>query len=136
MSEPLDLSVIIPALDEAPNLAILLPEICDVLNELRISYEIFIITRQADSETESVANKFSARVIEERERGYGGALLTGFANAYGSYLLTLDADLSHRPNFIYTIWNHRHMADIIIASRYVIGGRSHMPLIRYFLSRV
>jgi dolichol-phosphate mannosyltransferase len=136
MSDTFDLSVIIPAVDEGPNLALLLPELCRVLNDLGIRYEILIITYRADSQTVSIAGEVGARVIEEHERGYGGALITGFASASGLYLLTLDADLSHPPMFLYAVWHLRQAADLTIASRYVPGGKAHMPFIRYFLSRV
>ncbi len=31
---------------------------------------------------------------------YGGALKAGFAAMPASYIITIDADLSHRPNFL------------------------------------
>lgn len=135
MSDKLDLSVIIPALDEAPNLVILLPRLREVLNQLGICYEILIITHGTDSQTAAVAIEADAHVIEQRERGYGGALLTGFAIARGAYLLTMDADLSHRPDFIYNLWSRRQAADVTIASRYLVGGRGYMPPMRYLFSR-
>ena len=44
---------------------------------------------------------------------------TGFAEARGDYVLTLDADMSHDPAFVSKMWRARKQADIIIASRYV-----------------
>ena len=48
----------------------------------------------------------------------------------------MDADLSHRPVFIDEFWKRRHEADVLIASRYVTGGRAEMSLLRRFLSLV
>ncbi len=103
LSDNLDLSVIIPALDEGPNLAVLLPQLLDVLDDLEIRHEILVITQQADSQTIEATAQTGARVVEQCEPGYGGALLAGFATARGRFFLTMDADLSHRPVFIYDL---------------------------------
>ena len=132
----LDLSVVIPALNEGPNLALLLPEIRSVLAALNIGWEILIVTRNPDQQTREAADAAGALVIEQKERGYGGALLAAFATARGGYILTMDADLSHKPGFIGDLWGRREAAEILIASRYVEGGRAIMPRGRYALSRV
>jgi len=132
----LDLSVIIPALDEGDNLAIILPQLRELLTELGVKYEILIVTHGADNRTRSAAAAVNATIIEQVERGYGGALAAGFARARGEYILTMDADTSHRPAFVENLWKSRHHAEVSIASRYVPGGWAHMPWGRYVLSRV
>lgn len=136
MTHAVDLSVIIPALNEGPNLAKLLPELRKVLDSVGIGSEILIVTKEKDDETVAVAAAAGAKVIEQREPGYGGALLTGFADAAGTYLLTMDADLSHRPTFVRALWDSRLSAELVIASRYVAGGKAEMPASRYAMSRV
>ena len=125
-----DLTVLIPALDEGRNLAILLPQLNAILQRLHLRYELFLLTRNADDLTQESARRQGARVIEQQEPGYGGALITGFAAASGEYLLTMDADLSHPPEFVEELWKHRHEADVTIASRYVPGGRADMGFAR------
>ena len=95
-----DLSVVIPALNEGPNLAILLPQLRDVLDTFNISYEVLIVTRESDADTREAASQIGAQIVEQTERGFGGALLSGFSSAKGEYVLTMDADLSHQPVFI------------------------------------
>lgn len=136
MRNELNLSVIIPALNEGPNLALLLPELRELLDDMRIQYEILIITYSSDRETSEAATRFGAQALGQIERGYGGALLTGFAAARGGYFLTMDADLSHRPTFVRDLWSRRHAAEVTVASRYVTGGRARMPAGRYLLSRI
>lgn len=131
-----DLSVILPALNEGPNLANLLPRLRTVLDGLHLDYEILIVTNEVDGATIEVATIFGAKVLLQRKRGYGGALLTGFAEARGEYLLTMDADLSHQPTFIPEMWRRRKEAEVTIASRYEPGGSARMPAHRYVLSRV
>lgn len=134
--EAVDLTVLIPALHEGPNLAILLPQLNAILERLHIRHEIFLLTQNADGLTRDAARHHGARVVEQVEPGYGGALVTGFARACGEYLLTMDADLSHPPAFVERLWNERHAADVTIASRYVPGGHARMGVYRFALSRI
>jgi SAM-dependent methyltransferase len=135
MNQSVDLTIAIPALNEGPNLALLLPELKQVLGALGMKYELLIITRERDQQTMEEADRVGAKVIEQRERGYGGALCAAFEEGIGTYILTMDADLSHRPTFIRDMWFQRESAEVIIGSRYVPGGSARMPASRYFLSR-
>jgi ubiquinone/menaquinone biosynthesis C-methylase UbiE len=47
----------------------------------------------------------------------------------------MDADFSHHPEFIRTLWLRRDEGEVLIASRYVTGAVATMPLIRRLLSR-
>jgi dolichol-phosphate mannosyltransferase len=132
----LDLSVLIPALNEGPNLAILLPQVTSILRRHGVRFEILVLTRNADQATIEAARQHGARVVEQTQPGYGGALTTGFPLAAGEYLLTMDADLSHPPEIVERLWLERDQADVTIASRYVPGGSADMGFYRYALSRV
>ena len=138
MTEPrrVDMSVIIPALHEGPNLALLLPWLTEVLDTLGISREVIVVTVESDEETRRAAARSGAVVLEQTSEGYGGALLDGFKVARGEYYLTMDADLSHRPTFIEEMWRARGNAEVTIASRYAPGGSARMPKGRLLLSRV
>ncbi|MFM9106974.1 MAG: glycosyltransferase [Chloroflexota bacterium] len=130
------LSVVIPAHDEAENLAILLPALRRDLERLGVASEIVVVCREPDGRTWSVVEDNAARLVKQERPGYGGALVAGFAEARGEWILTMDADLSHRPNFIADLWNQRDRADFVIASRYVPGGSAEMPRDRYLMSRL
>ncbi|MFQ5852423.1 MAG: methyltransferase domain-containing protein [Candidatus Binatia bacterium] len=52
------------------------------------------------------------------------------------YIVTMDADLSHRPAFLQEFWKRRDEAEILIASRYVPGGRADISWFRRLLSRI
>nr|CAA9278280.1 hypothetical protein AVDCRST_MAG63-3417 [uncultured Armatimonadetes bacterium] len=136
MTNPLDLTVIIPALREGPNLAVLLPPLRRLLEKMEVRAEIFVVTRDADEETTRAATESAARVIEQVRPGYGGALLAGFEAACGAYVVTMDADLSHPPDFLRELWASRHRAEVVVASRYVAGGRAEMSAYRRGLSQV
>lgn len=130
-----DLSVILPALHEGPNLAVLLPWLYRVLDELQVSYEVIVITHDSDRTTIDAASGAGAQVVLQVAQGYGGALVEGITRSSGDYVLTLDADLSHRPDFVRDMWRARTAADITVASRWIRGGTATMPRLRRYLSR-
>jgi dolichol-phosphate mannosyltransferase len=132
---PIELSVIIPAMDEGPNLEELLPELHRVLGQAGIGAEILVVVVPSDRATGDAARRSDARVVEQSEPGYGGATLAGFAAARGAFLLTMDGDLSHPPSVVPALWRQRHDAGILIASRFVPGGRALRPTVRHRLSR-
>jgi dolichol-phosphate mannosyltransferase len=132
----IDLSVVMPALGEGENLAVLLPRLRAVLSRLRVSTEVLVVTRGDDVGARASCDSGGAELVEENERGYGRALLAGIRRARGRYVLTMDADLSHPPSFVEVLWRERESAEILIASRYVPGGRARMPLRRKLLSLV
>jgi dolichol-phosphate mannosyltransferase len=131
-----DLAVVIPAWNERENLELLLPALREVLDGLGIAWEIVVADGGSTDGTQQAAVTRGARVVRQVERGYGGALLAGFAATTAPYLITMDADCSHRPVFIEELWRHREEAELLIASRYVAGGGADMGRFRRLLSHV
>jgi dolichol-phosphate mannosyltransferase len=135
-SRRVEVSIIIPSLHEAENLAVLLPELIETVRSLTESFEIVVVDRSPDEATKALAREHEIVLLEQQRDGYGGALTTGFEHACGDYVLTMDADLSHSPRFIESMLARRDDADVIIASRYIPGGRYKMPVSRAVLSKV
>src|SRR5262245_38061401 len=133
-SSPPDLTIVIPALNEQENLELLLPLIADSVKELQLNAELLVIDGGSQDQSRAVAQRFGARVIAQSERGYGGALIAGFAAANGPYVVTMDADLSHPPRFLKDFWEQRSKAQLLVASRYVAGGKADMGMGRRVLS--
>jgi dolichol-phosphate mannosyltransferase len=132
----LDLSVVVPVLDERENVERLLPRAAAVLRGIGVTFELIVVDGGSRDGTAEAAAHAGARVIRQSLPGYGGALREGLAAAEGQYILTLDADLSHDPDFIVKLWRARDRADVVIASRYVKGGVAYMPRHRAILSRI
>jgi dolichol-phosphate mannosyltransferase len=132
----MDLSIILPAVNERDNLMVLIPRLSGVMTREGLSFEILVIDGGSNDGTQALAAELGARVIPERRRGYGGALETGFTAARGDYLVTLDADLSHEPDFVAKLWRARTLADIVIASRYTRGGTAYGERSRRLLSHL
>jgi glycosyltransferase involved in cell wall biosynthesis len=126
----IDLSVILPVINERDNLRALIPRLREIADLFHLEAEILVIDGGSSDGTREAAAELGARVLPERRRGYAGALATGFAEARGAWLLTLDADMSHEPAFVAKMWRARERADIVIASRYVRGGVAYTELSR------
>ena len=133
---PLDLSIIIPALNEAGNIGPLVTRCRSTIARLGITAEIIVVDGGSKDGTVQEAEQAGGRVLAQEGRGYGGALRTGFAAARGVHVQTMDSDLSHEPEVIESLWRARNQADVVIASRYVPGGGAEMPRFRAILSKI
>jgi dolichol-phosphate mannosyltransferase len=131
-----DISIVIPALNERENLELLLPLLNEVINALNLKSEIIIADGGSADGTAELAQQQGAQVVMQTEPGYGGALLAGFASARAPYVVTMDADLSHPPVFLRDFWEQRTTAQMLIASRYVPGGKADMGSSRRVLSAI
>ncbi len=129
------LTVLVPALNEAANLKELLPSIQRELESLAIDHELIVVDGGSTDGTAEVVAQHGAVLLPQAMPGYGGALRTGFERARGDYVLTLDADGSHDPTFLRQMWATRSAAEVVIASRYIHGGTADMPRSRRILSR-
>lgn len=138
MSKQLDLSVIIPSYSEEENLRILLPRLVKELDGLKIHYEVLIVDTVTPSDhTESVCLNSGVRYIRRRKgNSYGDAVRTGISSTTGNFILFMDADGSHSPEWIQPLWLERDLNDVVIASRYVKGGSTENPYILIIMSRI
>ena len=131
----MELTIVLPALDEADNLSLLLPKVHDVARSVG-AYEILVVDGGSSDDTATRAAHHGARVLLQKERGYGNALKEAFAEARGKYVVTMDADYSHDPSFIRDLYTARHRGAVVIASRYCPGGSSDVSGLRSVLSRI
>ena len=135
-SDAVDLTVILPAYNEAATLRDLLPTIKAAAAALTPNFEILILdTQTAMDNTAEVCELNGVRHIR-RSGGnqYGDAIRTGIAEARGKYLLCMDADGSHSASYFASMWEQRNNFDIVIGSRYVAGGHTENPAILIWMS--
>jgi glycosyltransferase involved in cell wall biosynthesis len=130
----MDISVILPVVNERENLEILIPRLMTLLGNAGLRSEILVVDGGSTDGTREAAAALGARVVAERGKGYAAAIATGFEEARGDWVLTLDADLSHDPDFVAKMWRARESGDVVIASRYARGGVAYTGAFRGFLS--
>jgi dolichol-phosphate mannosyltransferase len=119
-----EISIIMPAYKEELNLKELLPRINGVMSRLGISYEILAVDTVNKMDATSEVCEKNKSIYVNREPGdlYGDAVRTGIKYARGKYIIFMDADGSHSPEFIEELLRYKNEADVVIASRYVEGG--------------
>jgi dolichol-phosphate mannosyltransferase len=124
----MEISVIVPTINEAENLPVLLPAIDAALAGR--SYEVIIVDDDSRDNTESVcrelATKYPLKLLTRRNPtdGLGGAVLLGMSKATGEYLAVMDADLQHPPDRLAALIEplKTGQADFVLGSRNVAGG--------------
>lgn len=132
------LSVVLPCYLEGENLRLLLPRIRSTLKQLACSHEIVVIdTLTPLDDTRDICKKEKVLYFNrENSNSYGDAIRTGIQKARGTFILFMDADGSHTPEFIPKMYEHRNDYDVVIASRYVSGGFTDNNRILVAMSKV
>ncbi len=104
--ENIDLSIVIPIMNEIENLPILYDNLKNVLGKLKQNYEIiFIDDGSKDGSVECLRNLSLTEknvVFIQFRRNYGqtAALSAGFKYANGNIIITMDGDLQNDPEDI------------------------------------
>lgn len=102
----LDISIIIPAYNEEESIPELSDWIVKVINETKLTYEIWFIDDGSTDHTWEVIEKLNKinpnikGVQFQRNYGKSAALHTGFQNSHGKVVITMDADLQDSPEEI------------------------------------
>lgn len=86
-------SVIIPTMNEERSIGQVIDEVRKALGAR--PHEILVVDTSSKDRTREIARERGARIIDEPRRGYGRAYKTGFENATGEFVATLDADMTY-----------------------------------------
>ena len=101
-----EVSVVIPAFNEAESLRELIPAIARVLDGVGRSFEILIVDDGSSDDTIEVSTDLARgdprvrAMVLRRNFGKSAALATGFAECRGGFVVTMDADLQDDPEEI------------------------------------
>lgn len=106
-AQQVELSIIVPAFNEAEALPRLVVEVGRVMAELRCSYEIVIVNDGSSDGTEACLSALSQThpgtimaVNLSRNFGKEAAMAAGLESARGQCLVFIDADLQHPPELL------------------------------------
>ena len=121
-------SIIIPTLNEAENLPLLVPRIAAAMAGR--PYEIVVVDDDSRDDTRAVCARLSEQypltlhVRQHAKDGLSGAVLAGFGLAEGDVLAVMDADLQHPPETLPALLAplDNNEADFVLGSRHAPGG--------------
>ena len=90
-----EVSIVIPCLNEAANIEETVRRSLEALADAGIAGEVVVADNASDDGSAELATAAGARVVHEPRRGYGSAYLAGFAAARGDFIVMFDADLTY-----------------------------------------
>jgi glycosyltransferase involved in cell wall biosynthesis len=82
-------------MNEEASIGEVIDTIHEAMKDFKGNYEIVVVDTESKDKTVEIALSKGARIIDEPRRGYGRAYKTGFENAEGEILATLDADCTY-----------------------------------------
>ena len=91
----LDLSVVMPCLNEGLTLDICIGKAQSAMRALGVRGEIIVADNGSTDDSTQIASALGARVVRISERGYGSALRGGIAAAQGRFVIMGDSDDSY-----------------------------------------
>jgi glycosyltransferase involved in cell wall biosynthesis len=131
-----ELSVVMPCLNEADTLARCIDKARQALDSHGIHGEIIVADNGSTDGSREIATAHGARVEAVPERGYGAALMGGFAAARGRFVIMADADDSYDFAEIPKILGKlREGYEVVQGCRLEGGGGRVMPGAMPFLHR-
>jgi glycosyltransferase involved in cell wall biosynthesis len=126
--DSVELSVVIPCLNEAETLGVCIDKASSAIAELGITGEIVVADNGSSDGSREIAATRGARVVEVEAPGYGNALMAGIAASNGRFVVMGDADDSYDfrelPKFVEKL---REGNDLVQGCRLKRGGGRILP---------
>ncbi len=127
------IGIVIPTYNERENIVKLLDSISNVLTKHGYQYKILVVDDNSPDGTAEVVREYGRKtgvvdvMVRPGKMGIGSAVADGVRKLLEdprvTHIVTMDADLSHRPEDLPVLLKHVGKADIVQGSRYIEGGR-------------
>ena len=118
----MELTVVMPCLNEAETVATCVRKAAGFLREHDISGEVVIADNGSTDGSQQLATDAGARVVPVSEKGYGNALMGGIVAARGRFIIMGDADDSYDfTNLMPFVQSLRDGADLVMGNRFKGG---------------
>jgi glycosyltransferase involved in cell wall biosynthesis len=139
-------TIVVPAYNEGTALEPHLRSLIDAFDTARDRYDVdyVFVDDGSTDDTFEIASRIAAEreditvVRHDTNRGLGAALRTACEHSSGTYVLTVDSDLSYSVETLKQLLDTaaEENADLVVASAYMKGGKvKDVPWLRAFLSR-
>ncbi len=132
--DDVELSVVMPCLDEAETIAVVVRKARGFLEAHGIEGEVIVSDNGSTDGSQELATEAGARVVPAAEKGYGNALISGIRAARGRYVAMGDADDSYDFTALAPYLEQlRDGADLVMGNRFKggIASGAMPPLHRY-----
>lgn len=131
----LELSIVMPCLNEAETLAICIKKASGFLEAQGIAGEVIVADNGSTDGSQQIANALGARIVHVADRGYGAALIGGIEAARGRFVAMGDADDSYDfAGLMPFVDQLRAGADLVMGNRFRGGiAPGAMPPLHRFL---
>ena len=131
----MELTVVLPCLNEAETLAVCIRKAKASIESLGIDGEVVVADNGSTDGSQDIARAEGARVVDVPIRGYGAALMAGITDARGTFVIMADADdsydLSTLGPFVEAL---RGGADLVMGNRFAGGIEpGAMPALHRYL---
>lgn len=118
MGNDIDLSIVIPCLNEEKTIESCIIKAKRAFKELKITGEVIVVDNGSTDRSVEVAKRAGARIVHQNIKGYGSALKKGFEKALGKYIIMGDGDDTYDLSDIKKFWNYlSNGIDFVIGSR-------------------
>jgi glycosyltransferase involved in cell wall biosynthesis len=120
------LSVFFPAYNDGGTIASLVIRAVQVASGLTPDFEVLIVNDGSTDSTKEIADELARQypqvraIHHQRNRGYGGALRTGFASATKELVAYTDGDGQYDPSELADLWK-RLTPDVDVVTGYKIS---------------
>jgi hypothetical protein len=125
---PLELTVVMPCLNEADTLATCIRKALAAMRTAGIDGEVVVADNGSTDDSPAIARAEGARLVPIATRGYGAALMGGIEAARGRFIIMGDADDSYDfgelPKFVARL---RDGYDLVQGCRLESGGGRVLP---------
>jgi glycosyltransferase involved in cell wall biosynthesis len=128
MSDAVELSIVMPCLNEAETLARCITKALTGIQHAGVRGEIVIADNGSTDGSQAIAEKLGVRVVPVKEKGYGSALRGGIQAALGKWVIMGDADDSYDfSDLTGFVARFREGYDLVMGCRLPSGGGKIMP---------
>ena len=109
-ASPASLSVFFPAYNDSGTIASLIITALQSASKLTENYEVIVVNDGSSDSTAQILRELERIypqlkvVTHEVNRGYGGALRSGFANATKDFIFYTDGDAQYDPSEVERLW--------------------------------
>lgn len=135
MEKQIELTIVMPCLNEAETLKTCIDKAMKYLNDNNISGEVVIGDNGSTDGSQDIARSCGARVVDIPRKGYGSALMGAIQAAKGKYVIMGDSDDSYDfSNLNAYVEKLRGGYDLVMGNRFKGGiAKGAMPFLHYYL---